>query len=59
MYREYKNKKNNNKTKRALQEAAYTDMVKSKPSESAEAAFRHKPYKLDFKKEEKKNGKER
>ena len=46
------------KETRQMQNAAYKEMEKNKLSETAVAAFRHKPYKLDWRKEEK-NGKER
>ena len=42
-----------------LQNAAYREMEKNKPRKAAAIAFRHKPYKLDLREEEKKSGEER
>lgn len=42
-----------------MQNTAYREMEKSKPRDAAVTAFRHKPYKLDWREEEKNSGEER
>ena len=52
MRQEYKDRKNTNRMNKASQRAVYKEMEKNKPRDTAVEAFRHKPYKLDWKKEE-------
>lgn len=42
-----------------LHQAVYKEMERKKLNAAAVAAFRHKPYKLDWKKEEQENGEKR
>lgn len=59
MYQEEKDKREVERYKKVVKYVVYEDMEKSKPKETAVAAFKHKPYGMDLKEGNIDNGKEK